>query len=164
MREQLVKVHVLAPMWYISVLWVIINTRTIIGLLQFSNLAYHLSCDVTDSWLWEHKWWIFNGLPPDLLSFPPVLAICTAYLSDATSGLNSKKIKRKYRTTTHFLTMRLFSAVFMTRPVTWGLRNFLMRCWPVSWSRLPTSATVRQHKNRDTLCCVITYHTCRGCK
>jgi hypothetical protein len=44
--------------------------------------------------------------------------------------------------------MRLFSAVFMTRPVTWGLRNFLMRCWPVSRTRLPTSASVLRHKNR----------------
>jgi hypothetical protein len=62
-----------------------------------------------------------------LLFFPPVLLIFVAYVSGINNGINSRKEKRRmsHRETTHFPTTRLFSALFMTRPLTWGLKEFL---------------------------------------
>jgi len=68
-----------------------------------------------------------------------------------------------HRTTTHFPTTRLFSALFLTRPVTWGLKEFLNEMLARFSGTLANVSSLKARplvtKTGYLLCCVIIYPT-----
>jgi len=68
-----------------------------------------------------------------------------------------------HRTTTHFPTTRLFSALFMTRPGTWGLKEFLNELLARFSGTLANVSSMKARplvtKTGYLLCYIIIYHT-----